>query len=230
MVSGPSQVGLVGATGRLGSAVGALLREREIPVVLRANREGWHATGTPSVVIDTSSPDCVERTVALCRESGAALVYAVSHLADASPLTELAEHVPVVRATNLSLGHWLQLRLLAAAATWCAEPPVVSVRERHPAHKTDRPSSSALELARHWAAAAGTEVTEVTAIRAGHAVSDHVVQLDFAGESLVLGHDVRDRVAAARGALTAVEWLRTAPAGLHTMSDVFDDRQLGAGR
>lgn len=225
----PHQViGIVGATGRLGSALDRALGERGVPVGVRANRSGWNVSSTPNVVFDASTAACFDRTVELCRSSSAALVYAVSDLpaAHGERLVELARLVPVVRATNLSLGHWLQLQLLETAArisACLAETPAVGVWERHPATKRDRPSASAQELARCWQAASGEPTVDVASWRAGHPVSDHVVQLDIPDESLAISHSVTGIQAAVRGALLILEWVPTAPTRLMTSREVFDD-------
>ncbi|ADI04067.1 dihydrodipicolinate reductase [Streptomyces bingchenggensis BCW-1] len=228
--SGPGlRVGVVGATGRLGSRIVAECALRDVPVVMTAHRGAWTAEQPPTVVIDASRGEVLPRTVAYCRETGSSLIACASDIGpDGEPLlAELAGSVTVVRAVNLSLGHWLQDHLLGVAGrllrTSAMPLPRVSLLERHARAKRDRPSASARSLAATWEAhAGGAAVDEVASFRAGHQVSEHVVQLDFAHESLRLHHDVRDLSAAAPGALAVAAWADGAPAGLVTVKQVYD--------
>ncbi|MGY0064553.1 dihydrodipicolinate reductase C-terminal domain-containing protein [Streptomyces sp. LZ34] len=231
------RVGVVGATGRLGSRIAAECALRHVPVVMTAHSGAWTAEQPPTVVIDASRGEVLPRTVAYCRDTGASLVACASDIGpDGEPLlAELAGSVTVVRAVNLSLGHWLQDHLLSVAGQLLrssAMPlPRVSLLERHTAAKRDRPSASARSLAATWEAhAGGAAVDEVASFRAGHQVSEHAVQLDFPNESLTLHHDVRDLSAAIPGALAIAAWAHGAPAGLVTAKQVYDGLFLGPGR
>jgi 4-hydroxy-tetrahydrodipicolinate reductase len=221
-------VALVGATGRLGRAVGSELADLGVPIVLRAASSGWTQTGSPSVVFDASSPDCFDLTVDLCLRESAGLVYAVSALPNGhrARLADLAQQVPVVHAVNLSPGHWLQVSLLEAAAALVRRLPsraVGTVSERHPLTKVDRPSASAGDLAQSWKRITGQQVADIASIRGGHPVSDHEARLDFDHESLVLRHLVTDIRAAAVGAVAVLQWTHGAAAGLYLSRDVFDE-------
>lgn len=230
-MSGGRPTGIVGATGRLGSALDRALTAAGGTVSLRADRSGWRMDGPPAVVVDASAAGCFGRTVDLCCDTGAALVYAVSDLPPAhlARLGELAGRVPVVRATNLSLGHWLQTELLetvARTSTALPRMPDASVWERHPITKADRPSASARALAEVWRAATGTAVSDVASRRGGHPVSSHSVQVDLPQESITITHAVAGIEAAVRGALLVLGWIGSAPAGLVTTRQVFDDLLL----
>lgn len=223
-------LGIVGVTGRLGSRIAAAAEAAGLPVTFTANRTSWQVDSPPAVVIDAGAAAGLDRVVRFCREHGAALVSCVSGLHDETPLRELAEVVPVVRAANLSIGHWIQSRLIADAArlaTAATKVPHAAVFERHTTAKADRPSASALALAGVWAAAAGGGEPEISSYRAGLPVSEHQVELTFAHETLTIRHDVRDLGAAVDGALAAAEWARHAPAGLTTIGELFTTHFLG---
>lgn len=230
-------IGVIGSTGRLGSRVLAECRLHDVPVALAAHRGEWREDGRPTVVVDASRGAALPEVVEYCRERGAALVECASDLGPeaARLLAELAREVAVVRAANLSVGHWMQQHLLETAARLVGAldgaPPRASVFERHTAAKADRPSASARSLAAAWEAGSGGEkVEEIASYRAGHPVSEHSFQLDFPHESLVLRHEVRDLAAAAPGALAAARWAHQAPAGLVTVKEVYDQMFLGATR
>lgn len=179
------------------------------------------------VVIDASGPEALGDVVATCRSGGAALVECVSNLPDSAPdiLRELALQLPVLRAENLTLGHYLQEQLLRALGRFAANGAVggdAVVWERHPATKAHRPSATAHRLATVWGEAAGQRPGDVASIRGGSPVSDHALMLALPGASLSIEHRVMDIAAAAAGAVLAAEWLVGRRLGYHAMSDVYD--------
>jgi 4-hydroxy-tetrahydrodipicolinate reductase len=223
----PLQVGVIGATGRLGSRLAAECARRGVPVVLAASRGPWQATSAPTVVLDASRGAVLPRTAQYCRDTGAGLIACASDLGQEELRTaeELSREVPVVRAVNLSVGHWLQRHLLGAAARIARalpDRPCAGVLERHPVSKRDRPSATARSLAETWRTGSGDPVHEVASYRAGHAVSEHLVELTFEHESLTFRHDVRDLRAACYGALAAASWAHDAPPGWYPINDLFD--------
>ncbi|QYN17771.1 dihydrodipicolinate reductase C-terminal domain-containing protein [Amycolatopsis sp. DSM 110486] len=225
--AGDLTVGIVGVTGRLGSRIASECAAQGIPVVLRATRGGWSQDAVPSVVIDAGTAEALPETTRFCARHGAALVECVSALGQDGPalLDRLAERVAVVRAVNLSVGHWLQRHLVATVARIAGALPATpraAVLERHTPTKRDRPSASALALAGVWRDGGQPPVDEVVSLRAGHPVSEHTVRLDLEDESLELRHDVRDLRAAAFGAVTAARWAHTAEPGLVPLQHLFD--------
>ncbi|HST48468.1 dihydrodipicolinate reductase C-terminal domain-containing protein [Jatrophihabitans sp.] len=222
------RIGIIGSRGRLGSALAAACQDAGVPVVAELDRTGLVESAVPSVVFDASSAAMLRCTLQLVDRWQAALIYCVSVLpAEHRRLLErLAERLPVVLATNLSPGHWLQTRLtrqLAVLAKQCDLAATAAVYERHPRTKRDRPSASAVELAAAWQDHAPTAVSEVVGLRYGPAVSDHRVQLDLAGESLSIAHEVTNLCAAAQGGLLLAGRAHELPAGLVTSGEVFDE-------
>lgn len=224
----PPTVGVVGL-GRLGNGVVRLCAQRGRTVGLTVSRtQGWNIAAPAAVLIDASGPGALDEVLAHCRKYRAALVECVSDLGsrDWAALHDLALEVPVVRATNLSLGHHLQSTLmtgLAALRPEAVAAPEASVHERHPATKAHRPSASAVRLADRWRGATGTAVAEISSRRAGPAVSDHEVLWCWPDESLLLRHSVTGIAAAAAGALAAADWAAGRAPGLTEMDTVYDD-------
>jgi 4-hydroxy-tetrahydrodipicolinate reductase len=112
--------------------------------------------------------------------------------------------------------------------------------EWHRAAKVDRPSGTALELARRIVAAhplkthpaepgssgpRRPEELDVSSIRAGTAPGMHLVGFDAPGETLELRVTARDRSAYAAGAIAAVDWLlaEARRPGLHPFDTVIAD-------
>jgi 4-hydroxy-tetrahydrodipicolinate reductase len=218
-------IGVVGASGRLGARIVALARERGVALpVLVSRRAGWTIERRPDVVVDASHRSALPEIIAYCQREAVPLVCATSNLddADGRALASLAERGPVVRAANLSFGHYLQTEALAAIGRCLARhghAAEVRIVERHPAHKQDRPSATALRLEELWHRHGGAALVE--SLRHGPPVGDHQIGWTFEGEELVIDHRVTDRGAAARGALIAAAWITGRPSGLSDMTDVY---------
>lgn len=229
MRDGLPRVGVVG-TGRLGAAVLGQCRELGLPVVLTASSSGWHEDGRADVLVDASSPEAHDRVLRYCAEHRTALVACVSNLDSAqwSALAELADSVPVLRATNLAIGHHLQRRLVAHLAAITPSHPQTSVWERHPTTKAHRPSATAVALADAWTAASGREPADVSSSRAGLAVSEHEVTWTWPAETVTVRHSVGSFTAAATGAVRAVAWLNARTPGLYDAREMYDDL-IGTG-
>ena len=110
-------VGVVGANGRLGSRVVAQATALGHGVTLRAGRGYWTG-GVPGVLIDASAPVMLPRIVDFCAKHRVPLVSVISGLTDSDRrlLAEVSRDVAVLRADNLSLGHYLQKYLVTALA------------------------------------------------------------------------------------------------------------------
>jgi len=224
-ISSLHSLGVVGASGRLGAAIVALARDRGVALsVLASRRAGWAIERRPDVVIDASHRSALAEVIAYCKRETVPLVCATSQLdaGDLRALGELARSVAVVRAANLSFGHYLQTQALAAIERCVVRRgDVVEVRivDRHPAHKQDRPSATALRLA-ELCQPHGTAVV-VESLRHGLAVSDHQIGWTLDGEELAIDHRVVDRGAPARGALAAAAWVAGRDRGLSDIADVY---------
>lgn len=221
-------VGVIGL-GRLGRAVVESCRAQGVATTLTATRHGgWLAESVPDVIIDASSPEAHSDVLDYCRANRTGLVACVSNLTSGQwdALEELSRSVPVVRATNLSFAHYVQLRIteqLAALAGTVLGPASTTVRERHPLGKAHRPSATALALADTWERSSGRPVDDIADERAGLPVSEHELTHTWDGESLSVRHNVGSWAVPARGALAAAAWVRTATPQMATMRTVYDD-------
>ncbi|MFF3764288.1 dihydrodipicolinate reductase C-terminal domain-containing protein [Streptomyces sp. NPDC001922] len=229
-------VGVVGR-GRLGGAVARRCAEEDLKVrELNPRRpEAWAGGGPlPDVVVDCGAPAAVGRVLDLCARLRVPLVECVSGLAPDHlvRMAELARDTAVVRATNLSLGNYLQTRaldhlagLLTAMerAGVTGAVPEAAVLERHPAAKAHRPSATAAALAGRWRDRTGREPSDVASLRAGPPVSDHEIRLAWAAQTLTVRHEVHSLGAAAAGAVAVARWCVGRAPGEYPVHTVFDD-------
>ncbi|MFD4182806.1 dihydrodipicolinate reductase C-terminal domain-containing protein [Rhodococcus sp. NPDC058514] len=215
-------IGIVGVTGRLGSAVAELCAEVGVTVATVATRSEWTAgPQDPAVIVDASCVEALPDTLDYCRRTRCALVYCASGLTaeDRRELQRLAAEVPVVVAANLSPLHWIQEQNVRTAVALIGSIGIdveSTVIERHPTTKRDAPSATAVVLA-DGLPASTTTISE----RYGARVSDHRVVLTCLSETYELSHSVRDLRLAAVGAIALGGRLATAEPGMYTTAELF---------
>lgn len=172
------------------------------------------------VAIDFSLPEGFNPILSLCVERGAALVSGTTGLSDAqqAALQQAATRIPVVWASNFSLGVAVLAELVERAASALKEWDC-DIVESHHTQKKDAPSGTALTLGQA-AGSAGTDV-RYASLRAGDIVGEHTVQFTGLGERIELTHRATNRDIFARGALQAGQRLRGCAPGLYGMRDLL---------
>jgi 4-hydroxy-tetrahydrodipicolinate reductase len=225
--------------GHLGWAVAAAASERgeRTPVLGRPGTDRHDAAGFrgADLVVDATRAEVVLSDVRAAIEGGVRrfVIATTGWTAD----REAVERVLVeagasaVASANFSLGVALFGRLVETAADLFGaidgfDPYLV---EWHRRAKADRPSGTALELARRMTSRRPSPQPEaeleIVSIRAGASPGMHLVGFDAVGETVELRLTARDRSAYATGILAAADWLRAAPRtpGIHPFDPVVDD-------
>jgi len=225
--------------GHLGWAIAAAASERgeRTPLLGRPafDRHDRAAFAGADLVIDASRAGAVRANVETALDAGVRrFVIATTGWAfDRDPVERAirdADAAAVVSA-NFSLGVALFGRLVETAAELFGavagfDPYLV---EWHRRAKADRPSGTALDLARRLTARhpglASPDDLEVVSIRAGASPGMHLVGFDAVGETVELRLTARDRTAYATGVLAATDWLRrtTRAPGIHAFDPVVDE-------
>jgi len=198
------------------------------------------------VAIDFALADGVEERARMISTAGCAWVLGSTGLsARQREAIDLAStRIAVIASPNMSLAVQLLMRLVDAAAR--ALPPEfdIEIHESHHRDKVDAPSGTARRLGEIAAAARGIapgdpagsirsastgprtpDTIGFSVARGGDLVGEHRVVFAGLGEQLVLEHRAADRMAFARGALSAALWLSGRPAGRYEMSDVGSGKQ-----
>ncbi len=237
-MSEPIRLLIHGASGRMGEALLRLCAEQgDCQVVAAVTRKSpaqrvidgvpffaaKELSGVPAfdVAIDFSLPEGFDPVLDLCVSRGAALVSGTTGLSDAqrNALAEAAKTIPLVWASNFSLGVAVLTELVERAAAalpgWDCD-----VVEAHHSQKKDAPSGTALTLG-EAATVNGTKVNYAS-LRAGDIVGEHTVQFTGLGERLELVHRAGNRDIFARGALHAASRIAGKPAGAYRVRDLLD--------
>ena len=178
------RVGVVGATGKMGRAIMALVHgaaDMEIgsAVVSAGNAligsdfseiVGGKASGIAfttglkqvDVAIDFSRPEALKAVIDQCMEKNIALVSGTTGLSEAQfeLLRQTAKQVPVLWSSNMSLGVAVLNRAVAMVARALPDKDL-EIIEAHHNQKIDAPSGTALTLAREAANARGRKLEDV---------------------------------------------------------------------
>ena len=194
------------------------------------------------VAIDFALPEATSANVRACVAAGTPLVIgATGHVQDVhDEIANAARRIPIVMAPNMSLGVNLLLKLVEITARSLDASYDVEVFEAHHRNKKDAPSGTALALGRAAAAGRGVALEETaeyarhgatgarrsgaigfSVFRGGDVVGDHTVTFAGLGERVELTHRASDRLAFARGALRAAQWIVGREPGLYSMQDVL---------
>ena len=237
-------VGLCGATGRMGQVVANTLADHPATRLAAVSAGGSHprigkalaphhdvVLQTPgelmkhcAVVIDFSLPDAVVEHAGLCEQHKLPYVCGVTSLNDRTiaKLSKLARTVPVLWAPNMSVGVNLAFDAVRNIAGNLNKPFSVSILDIHHAGKNDAPSGTALEFGRIISVASGTN-PEITyeSVREGHNPGEHLVAFDAGGERLEVRHCADSRRDFADGAVRAALWLHRQSPGLYNMRNVL---------
>jgi 4-hydroxy-tetrahydrodipicolinate reductase len=193
-------------------------------------------------VIDFSLPEAADKTIDYCVKNNAALVLGTTGLSDKQQekLSIAAGKIPIVCATNMSVGMNTLFALVGKVAAMLGDEYDIEIVEQHHRFKKDAPSGSALTLARNICEATNKPYPDslihgregkdtqrakgqigIHAVRAGDIVGIHSVIFSTLGETITLNHTAQSRDTFARGALRAAEWLSGKEPGLYSMADVL---------
>ena len=157
---------------------------------------------------------------------------------DGANLLKLASAaMPILYATNMSLGVAV-LNRLAALASKALREFDAEIVEQHHRNKKDAPSGTALTLGERVVAARGLNLKDVLvtgrdglvgarskdeiailAVRGGDVVGRHTVGFYNEGEFIELNHTATSRATFAKGAIKAAIWVAGRESGLYGIDD-----------
>jgi len=251
------KVGILGSTGRVGSLliddlatddkmkVGAVHvfdeLTKALPAEVIVTNDMQVLLDASDVVIDFSAPVATEDllTTIVKAQQGKPLVIATTGFSEHQKnlLIEASKVVPILYATNMSLGVAVLNKLVHLASKTLAEFDCEIV-EQHHRHKVDSPSGTALTLAEHAADARGLDLDNVRisgrdgiigartkdeiavmSLRGGDIVGRHTAGFYNDGEFIELNHTATARNTFSKGAIKAAKWLVDQNAGLYSIND-----------
>ena len=193
-------------------------------------------------LIDFTRPEGTLAHLRVCRELGVEAVIGTTGFTEVqkAEIAEIAKHIAIVLAPNMSVGVNVTLKLLQMAAKALATGYDIEIIEAHHRHKVDAPSGTALKMGEVIADAIGCDLKECavyeryghtgerdpstigfSTIRGGDIVGDHTVLFAGTGERIEVTHKSSSRATYAQGSLRAVRFLAGQDRGLFDMFDVL---------
>jgi 4-hydroxy-tetrahydrodipicolinate reductase len=225
MKNSPVLVLLIGAAGRMGKAVLDLAQsdeEIEIAAQCDLGNSIEPAMKNCDVAIDFSQADSIDEICRAASQHGKSLVIGTTGHSQQQRETieETARSVPIVLASNFSVGVNVLFWLTQKAAELLGSDFNPEIVETHHKMKKDAPSGTAKTVAEILNGVRSSEIP-IQSIREGDVVGEHTVIFKGPGESLELTHRAADRGIFARGALRAAKWIVDKRPGLYSMQDVL---------
>lgn len=193
-------------------------------------------------LIDFTRPAGTLAHLAVARRMGVKMVIGTTGFdaAGKAALTEAAQDVGIVFASNMSVGVNATFKLLEVAAKLLSTGYDVEIIEAHHRHKVDAPSGTALTMGEVVAKALGRDLDQCAVyareghtgerdpqsigfatVRGGDIVGDHTVMFAGIGERIEISHKSSSRRSYADGAVRAARFLAGKPNGLYDMQDVL---------
>ena len=216
---------LIGAAGRMGQTVLNLAqndRQIEIPAQCDLGDSIEPAMKDCDVAIDFSEADSIDEICRAASRHGKPLVVGTTgHSQHQRKTIETTAHsVPIVLASNFSVGVSVLFWLTQKAAEFLGADFNPEIVETHHTMKKDAPSGTAKTLAEILKQVRNSEIP-IQSIREGDVVGEHTVIFKGRRESLELTHRAENREIFAGGALRAAKWIINKPPGLYSMQNVL---------
>ncbi len=262
------RVGIVGAAGKMGKTLVTMIQESsDLDLAAAVDQPGLPVIGQDAgvvagiketgvyiaddlanvahdidVLIDFTIAAATEKNLEICHRAGTRMVIGTTGLSTSQTarLDAISHSVPLVFASNYSIGVNATFQLVEMAASIFGDTVDVEIIESHHRHKVDAPSGTALSLGEHVAKGLGRDLTSVSrhgrhgltgardretigfhAIRGGEIVGEHTVMFIAGGERLEITHRAQSRANFAEGALRAAGWIVDQVPGRYDMLDVL---------
>lgn len=250
------KAGILGSTGRVGSlliddlqadesmSIGSVHvfdeLKKPLPQETVVTNDMKELLEACDVVIDFSAPTATaELLEEVIENGGKPLVIATTgfNKHQQNLLIEASKKVPILYATNMSLGVAVLNKLVSLASKTLKEFDCEIV-EQHHRYKVDSPSGTALTLAEHAARARDLDLDDVRisgrdgiigertkdeiavmSLRGGDIVGRHTAGFYNDGEFIELNHTATSRHTFSRGAIKVAKWLVEQESGLYSIND-----------
>ena len=200
-----SKIGLIGASGLLGKTI------QTLAPVFPISKETPRTSLPCDVLIDVSTAHALLENLS----AHLPIVIGTTGHTDLTPIEKAAEEIPVFYASNFSLGAMLLKKM--AEMLLKKFPADIDIIETHHKGKKDSPSGTALELKKKLPNG------NVHSIRSGQVFGEPTVIFNSPEEKLTLTHQAHSRLAFAKGALLAAQYIVDKPPGLYTMDNLFSN-------
>ena len=237
------KIGIYGSSGRMGKMIQECLKEYENAKIAAlfdknsSNLEDFFKSS--DVIIDFSMPEGTKALLEFAKKNPKPLCIGTTGLSkdELNLMKEISKNMPILYATNMSLGVAV-LNKLAFLASKALSEFDAEILEMHHRYKKDAPSGTALTLAENVAIARNLDLDKVRvsgrdgiigqrpkdeiavmSLRGGDIVGRHTAGFYGNGEFIELNHTATSRATFANGAIKAAIWLSSQKNGLYDIND-----------
>ncbi|MCZ6117861.1 4-hydroxy-tetrahydrodipicolinate reductase [Campylobacter ureolyticus] len=237
------KIGIYGSNGRMGKMIQECLKEYENVKVAAlfdknsSNLEDFFKSS--DVIIDFSMPEGTKALLEFAKKNPKPLCIGTTGLSkdELNLMKEISKNMPILYATNMSLGVAV-LNKLAFLASKALSEFDAEILEMHHRYKKDAPSGTALTLAENVAIARNLDLDKVRvsgrdgiigqrskdeiavmSLRGGDIVGRHTAGFYGNGEFIELNHTATSRATFANGAIKAAIWLSSQKNALYDIND-----------
>jgi len=203
--------------GKTGSLVADIAREKGHDIRVLDVPENQNAAGlTPDAVkgvdaaIDFTAPTAVMANIEACIRLGVNMVVGTTGWYSELPrVRQLVERSSMgfLYASNFSIGVNIFFEVARAVAPALDYGYNARILEKHHTQKKDAPSGTAATIKDILQPHSIADI-EITSLREGDTVGQHVMLFDSEDDTMMLVHDAKSRRGFAQGAVRAAEWLK----------------------
>jgi len=210
-----SNIAVIGAGGRMGESLCRLINnDKALSLSFGFGRgdghvSNWNAANKETeVVIDFSSPDLFLEALDFCVKNQIAFVSGTTGLNDSAfgKLNEAAKEIPVLWASNMSIGVQFVNRLLSEFSQLSSDFNF-QISEWHHVHKKDSPSGTAITLQKTLQDVVADKLPAIKAFREGEVFGIHEVEAKSNEEIITIKHEALNRDVFSKGAIVAAKSL-----------------------
>lgn len=221
------KVGLLGATGRMGTEIASLLSNRyslgsdqlELSQAVSRSQMMNPSIEPVNVWIDFSRPEATLSLLETVQEPVVIGTTGFSH-SDLEIIKNHAQKQPILLTANTSPGMNLMMQMLQHSSVTAKLGYDVVASEIHHRHKKDSPSGTLKALIKILEEN-GNRNIQIQSARAGDEKGTHTISFFSEDEELTLTHRVNNRTVFAKGALLAAHFMaRQKKPGLFSFQDV----------
>ncbi|OGX38536.1 MAG: 4-hydroxy-tetrahydrodipicolinate reductase [Omnitrophica WOR_2 bacterium RIFCSPHIGHO2_02_FULL_52_10] len=175
------------------------------------------------VLIEFTTPQATIENLQACLDNHVKMVIGTTGLQpeQAARIKEAAKRIPIVYASNMSVGVNILFKLTQIAAQKTGAGYTIHITETHHVHKKDAPSGTAKTLAEIAEASSKSKVKNIESRREGEVIGDHSVLFESEEDIITIAHHAKNRDIFAKGALVAAKFLAGKSKGLFNMQEVL---------
>lgn len=218
---------IIGLKGKMGREITKYALNHNIEIIGGVGKENIenieNLLKKSQVAIDFSSPRALEYILYYAKKTLVPLVIGTTGYDqdDFKKMKKASKKIAIFYSCNFSLGIAL-MKAFSIQASKLLNDSFVDIVEKHHILKKDKPSGTALTLAKSIKNNLKNEIN-IHSIRAANIVGEHSIFFTNNEETIEIKHLVNSRSVFAKGALKAVRFILNKKPGFYSIKDLFGD-------